>query len=96
LFRNKGALPPNSAIVSLGQIPTQEGCHMAKARVRSRITIEVAPDVRDKIAEWAVSEGRGVSNLLRRVLSDVVNKRMAARSREAVANTPVQKQQLSA
>jgi hypothetical protein len=65
---------------------------MARERVhRDKVTVELDPDVRREIARWAVSEGRGVSNLLRRVLSDVVNERMAARSRGAVANTPIQK-----
>jgi len=57
---------------------------MAKDKVhRERITIEVDPDVRQEIAEWAVSEGRPISNLLRRVLSELVDQRTAAREHEA-------------
>lgn len=71
---------------------------MATTRAhRERITIEVDPDVWHEIAEWAAAEGRGVSNLLRRVLSEIVDQRVTAR--EAAARRvrrPVQKQQLTA
>jgi hypothetical protein len=64
---------------------------MAKERViRSRITIEVDPVTQHKIAQWAVSEGRPVSNLLRRVLSEIVDRRTAAG--ETAARGPIQKQ----
>jgi hypothetical protein len=64
---------------------------MAKAQVcRTRITIEVDPVVQQKIAQWAVSEGRPVSNLLRRVLSELVDQRTAVRG--AAASRPIQKQ----
>ena len=57
---------------------------MAKAQVRrTRITIEVDPVVQQKIAQWAVSEGRPVSNLLRRVLSELVDQRTAVRGAAA-------------
>jgi hypothetical protein len=52
---------------------------MAKARVdRSRITIEVDPKVKAFLEGWAQEEGRGLSNLLRRLLSGIADKRMAA------------------
>jgi hypothetical protein len=64
---------------------------MAKARaIRSRITIEVDPVIQQKIAQWAVSEGRPVSNLLRRVLSELVDQRMAAKG--VAASGSIQKQ----
>ena len=70
---------------------------MAKARAhRTRITIEVAPEVEREIAEWVVSEGRGVSNLLRRVLTDIVDQRVTAREAAARRRLPIQKQQLTA
>jgi len=56
---------------------------------RERITVEVNRDLRQEIARWAVSERRTVSNLLRGVLSDVVNERIA---RGAAARGPIQKQ----
>ena len=65
---------------------------MAKFKVRAhreRITVEVNRDLRQEIARWAVSERRTVSNLLRGVLSDVVNERIA---RGAAARGPIQKQ----
>jgi hypothetical protein len=53
---------------------------MTKERViRSRITIEVDPDTEREIARWAIAEGRPVSNLLRRVLSEIVDQRLAAK-----------------
>ena len=70
---------------------------MAKARVhRTRITIEVAPEVESEIADWAAAEGRGVSNLLRRVLTDIVDRRVTAREAAARRRLPIQKQQLTA
>ena len=68
-------------------------CQMAKARVyRERIMIELDREVRQEIAQRAVSEGRPISNLLRHVLSDLIAQRMAARSRGAAARGPIQKQ----
>jgi hypothetical protein len=62
---------------------------MAKARtVRSRITIEVDPVIQQKIEQWARSEGRPISNLLRRVLSEIVDRRAAAG--EVAASRPKQ------
>jgi hypothetical protein len=62
---------------------------MAKARtVRSRITIEVDPVIQQKIEQWAQSEGRPISNLLRRVLSEIVERRTTAR--DAAASRPKQ------
>jgi hypothetical protein len=68
---------------------------MAKARVhreRTRITIEVDPQVRDEIAEWANAEGRKVSNLVRRVLSEIIDRRVTAREAAARRRLPIQKQ----
>jgi hypothetical protein len=49
---------------------------MTKARVhRTRVTIELDPAVQQKIAQWADREGRPVSNLLRRILSELVDQR---------------------
>jgi hypothetical protein len=54
---------------------------MAKARVdRSRITIEVDPKVKEFWERRAEEEGRGLSNLLRRLLSGIADKGMAARA----------------
>ena len=54
---------------------------MAKQRVqRSKITIELDPAVRRFLEGWAQEEGRGLSNLLRRLLSAIADKRMAARA----------------
>jgi len=54
---------------------------MAKQRVqRSKITIEVDPKVRALLEGWAQEEGRGLSNLLRRLLTGIADKRMAARA----------------
>jgi hypothetical protein len=53
---------------------------MAKERThRTRITVEVDPKVDAFLKQWAREEGRGLSNLLRRVLSAIADKRMAAR-----------------
>jgi hypothetical protein len=68
---------------------------MARERViRSRITIEVDPDTEREIARWAISEGRPVSNLLRRVLSEIVDQRLAAKG--ARVSRSIEKQQLTA
>ena len=53
---------------------------MAKRVDRSRITIEVDPEVKAFLEGWAREEGRGLSNLLRRLLSGIADKRMAARA----------------
>jgi hypothetical protein len=54
---------------------------MAKERVhRERITFEVDPKVKAFLDSWAQEEGRGLSNLLRRLLSAIADKRMAARA----------------
>jgi hypothetical protein len=54
---------------------------MAKERVeRSRITFEVDPHVRAFLQGWAQEEGRGLSNLLRRLVSGIAGERMAARA----------------
>jgi len=53
---------------------------MAKRVDRSRITIEVDPEVKTFLEGWAREEGRGLSNLLRRLLSGIADKRMAARA----------------
>jgi len=42
---------------------------------RTRVTIELDPAVQQKIAQWADREGRPVSNLLRRILSELVDQR---------------------
>jgi hypothetical protein len=66
---------------------------MAKAhRERTRITIEVDPQVRDEIAEWAAAEGRKVSNLVRRVLSEIIDQRVTAREAAARRRLPIPKQ----
>ena len=53
---------------------------MAKPRVRrERLTIEVSRDVRDEIVQWAVAEERTISNLLRHVLGELIDQRMAAK-----------------
>jgi hypothetical protein len=53
---------------------------MTKERVhRERITFEVDPKVGAFLKQWAQEEGRGLSNLLRRLLSAIADKRMAAR-----------------
>jgi hypothetical protein len=68
---------------------------MARERVhRSRIMIEVDPDTDREIKRWAVSEGRPVSNLLRRVLSEIVDQRLAAKG--ARVSRSIEKQQLTA
>jgi hypothetical protein len=46
---------------------------------RTRITVEVDPKVDAVFKQWARDEGRGLSNLLRRLLSAIADKRMAAR-----------------
>jgi hypothetical protein len=43
----------------------------AKPR-RERLTVEVEPDVRASLAQWADEEGRPIGNLVRRVLTNVV------------------------
>jgi hypothetical protein len=74
-----------SANFSQGDLP------MAKERaIRSRITIEVDPVIQQEIAQWAVSEGRPVSNLLRRVLSEIIDRRMAAQG--TATRRPIPKQ----
>jgi hypothetical protein len=66
---------------------------MAKAhRERTRITIEVDPQVRDEIAEWAAAEGRKVSNLVRRLLGEIIDQRVTAREAAARRRLPAQKQ----
>ena len=65
---------------------------MAKFKVRAqreRISVELGPDLRQEIARWAVSERRTVSNLLRNLLTDAVNDRMAAQG--TAARRPIQK-----
>jgi hypothetical protein len=47
---------------------------------RSRITIEVDPKVKAFWEGEAQEEGRGLSNLLGRLLSGIADKRMAARA----------------
>ena len=52
---------------------------MAKQRVqRSKITIELDPAVRRFWEGLAQEEGRGLSNLLRRLLTGIADKRQAA------------------
>lgn len=68
---------------------------MARERVRrDRIMIEVDPDTHREIVRWAVAEGRPVSNLLRRVLSEIVDQRLAAKG--ARISRAIEKQQLTA
>ncbi len=43
----------------------------AKPR-RERLTVEVEPDVRASLAQWADEEGRPIGNLIRRVLRTVL------------------------
>src|SRR5262249_36310638 len=62
------------------------------AKDRERLTVELAPDVRQQIEQWAASEGRPISNLLRRVLSEIVDQRVAARGAAARRRLPSQKQ----
>jgi hypothetical protein len=45
---------------------------MASKPRREKLTIEVEPDVRAALAQWADQKGRPVSNLVRRVLRAVV------------------------
>ena len=63
-------------------------------RDQARIALLLDPNLRQEIEQWAVLEGRTISNLLRRVLSEAVDQRMAARA--AGRRLPIQKQQLSA
>ena len=66
---------------------------MAKERAqRNRITFEVDPETQREIERWAISEGRPISNLMRRVVSELVDQRSAARARGAAARGPIQKQ----
>jgi CopG-like RHH_1 or ribbon-helix-helix domain, RHH_5 len=82
---------PNSAGVSLEQICSEECCDMAKFRVREeRITITLGRSLRQEIAQWAVSERRTVSNLVRGLLSDLVDERMTTRG--TAASRPIQRQ----
>jgi hypothetical protein len=54
---------------------------MATERVdRSRITFEVDPAVRAFLEGWAKEEQRPLSNLVRRLISGIADKRMAARA----------------
>jgi hypothetical protein len=70
---------------------------MAKERAqRNRITFEVDPETQREIERWAISEGRPISNLMRRVVSELVIQRTAARARGAAARGPIQKQHLTA
>ena len=63
---------------------------MAKERVeRSRITFEVDPPVRAFLEGWAQEEGRPLSNLVRRLLSGIADKRKEARAGLAEIETHV-------
>jgi hypothetical protein len=64
---------------------------MAKPRIRrERLTIEVSPDVRQEIVQWAVAEERTISNLLRHVLGELIDQRLAAKL--TAVNRPIRKQ----
>jgi hypothetical protein len=60
------------------------------AKERARITFEVDPKLSAVLAGWAEEEGRTLSNLVRRLLSGIADKRMAAQ--ETAARRPSQKQ----
>ena len=60
------------------------------AKERARITFEVDPKLSAFLAGWAEEEGRTLSNLVRRLLSGIADKRMAAQ--ETAARRPSQKQ----
>jgi hypothetical protein len=54
---------------------------MTKERVdRSRITFELDPELSAFLAGWAQEEGRTLSNLVRRLLSGIADKRKEARA----------------
>ena len=63
-----------------------------KYRDQARIAFLLDPHLRQEIEQWAVLEGRTISNLLRRVLSEAVDQRMAARGAAARRRLPIQKQ----
>jgi hypothetical protein len=50
---------------------------------RERLTVEVEPEVRAELVEWADEEGRPVGNLIRRVLGNVVAARRQSERGEA-------------
>jgi hypothetical protein len=52
---------------------------------RPRLTVEIEPEVRDELVEWALEEGRPVGNLVRRLLAGVVNERRGGNHREQIA-----------
>jgi len=69
---------------------------MAKFKVRAhreRIAFELDRNLRQEIARWAVSERRSVSNLVRDLLTDAVNERMAERLAARGPAGRIQKQQ---
>lgn len=47
----------------------------AKPRRRPRITLEIEPEMRAELVDWAREEARPVGNLVRRLLGTVVSER---------------------
>jgi uncharacterized protein (DUF1778 family) len=69
---------------------------MAKEkRDRDRLAFEVDPELRQAIEQWAALEGRTMSSLLRRILHEANDQRMAARGATPRRRSPIQKPQLS-
>ena len=57
----------------------KDGAYWADRRAQwKRITVEVDPKLDAFLKQWAREEGRGLSNLLRRLVTAIVDKRMAA------------------
>ena len=50
-------------------------------RRREKLTVELDPDLRESLAQWAADEGRPVGNLLRRIVATSV----AQHERQAAA-----------
>ena len=47
-----------------------------------KITVQVEPETRDALAEWAREEGRPVGNLLRRIVRRSVEQRRQEQAQE--------------
>jgi hypothetical protein len=50
---------------------------------RERLTVEVEPEVRAELVEWADEEGRPLGNLVRRLLAHVVSERRQQQTEHA-------------
>jgi hypothetical protein len=53
------------------------------AKAAEKVTVVLEPDARDAVARWAAQEGRPVSNLVRRIVSQALERRTAEQQQVA-------------